>query len=370
MFSDKRATTTPGEQKGFKAHAPHFIPWLRNSLKAHHGGGDLGLNGAYKSSSEGRNSLTPLERAKGIGFFSIQGKDRAKKGELRCNGMGMLPVVLRGHQILPGSVRKQKEDSPARRNKTKELDVEHNTDTHLSPEQGLDDSSSSALESQKAGQTNLHQTQNDTSIPPGRKYGPLVGLHPTPVPMLLAEKPNCNVPVVVCMEDREGKMWDYSSQTTYRQRDLHSSSWLSSDNQELVERQQGSSSSFGYINKHSRSSQSQRDLTALREPFSGPLNGLIFSTETPSGAPGCTSTLRGPRKPRPNTERIAILGQNQTWVQQRAGREEEARRKGAGCSRKLVRNQIKRVVDNLEQVLTSLRDIQQEIKEVKPTVLC
>ncbi|KAM4738827.1 uncharacterized protein FYW61_003491 isoform 1-T2 [Anableps anableps] len=364
MFSDSRATTTPGEQKGFKAHAPHFIPWLRNSLKAHHSSGDLGLNGAYKSSSEGRNSLTPLERAKGIGFFSIQGKDRTKKADLRCNGMGMLPVVLRGHHILPGSEGKLKEDGPARWNKTKELDVEPSTNTQLSPEEGLTESSSSAPESQNVGHTNLRQTQNDTSGPSVRKYGPLVGPHPTPVPVLLAEKPNCNVPVVVCMEDREGKMWDYTSHTTYRQRDLHSSSWLSSDTQELIERQHGFCSSFSYINKHSRSSQSQRDLTALREPFNGPLNGLIFSTETPPGGLGCTSTLRGPRKPQLNSERIAILGQNQTWVPHRPNREQEPQRKGACCSRKVVRNQIKRVVDNLEQVLTSLRDIQQEIKEV------
>ncbi|MEQ2242815.1 hypothetical protein ILYODFUR_000601 [Ilyodon furcidens] len=359
MFSDSRATTTPREQKGFKPHAPHFIPWLRNSLKAQHGSGDLGLNGTYKSSSEGCNSLTPLERAMGIGFFSIQGKDRAKKGELRCNGIGMLPVVLRGHHILPGSVGKQ-EEGPARWNKTKELDVQPNT--QLSQE-GQPDSSSSAPESQNVGHTNLSQTQKDTSSPSVRKYRPLVGPHPTPVPVQ-AEKPNCNAPVVVCMEDREEKMWDYTSHTTSRQRDLHSSSWLSSDAQELLERQHRFSSSFSYINKHSRSSQSQRDLRALREPFNRPLNGLLYSTETPPGGLGCTSTLRCPRKPMQNSERIAILGQNQTWVQHRPNREHKPQRKGPGCNRKVVRNQIKRVVDNLEQVLTSLRDIQQEIKEV------
>ncbi|XP_027883740.1 uncharacterized protein LOC114151048 [Xiphophorus couchianus] len=347
MFSDSRATAiTPGEQRGFKAHAPHFIPWLRNSLKAHHSsssGGDLGLNGAYRSSSEGRSTLTPLERAKGIGFFS----SRAKKGELRCNGIGMLPVVLRGHHILPGSVGNQREDGPARWSKTKELEVEPSTNSQLSPEKGLADSCSSPPQSQNVGYT---------SSPSVRKYGPLVGPHPTPVPVLLAEKPDCNVPVVVCMEDSEGKMWDYTSHTTYRQRDVHSSSWLSSGTQQLIERERGFSSSFSCVNKHGRSSQSQRDLTAL--------NGLIFSSQTPPGALGCTATLRGPRRPRPNSEQIAILGQNQTWVPHRPNREQEPQRNGAGCSRKVVRNQIKRVVDNLEQVLTSLRDIQQEIKEV------
>ncbi|XP_035997091.1 COPII coat assembly protein SEC16 [Fundulus heteroclitus] len=379
MFSDSRATTTPGEQKGFRPHAPHFIPWLRNSLKAHHssgGGGDLGLNGAYKAGSEGRSSLTPLERARGMGFFSIQGKDRAKKGELRCNGMGMffsiqgkdrakkgelrcngmgmLPVVLRGHHILPGGVGKQQEDGPARWNK--------DPHTQASPEEGLADSSSSAPESRNVGHTDLRQTQNDTSSPPVRKYGPLVGPRPTPAPVLLAEKPGYDdVPVVVCVEGGEGKTWDYTSRTTYRQRDLHSSSWVSSDTRELIERQHGFSARFSYVNKHSRSSQSQRDLT---EPPDGRPNGLVFPADTPPAGPGCTAAPRGARKPRPSSERISILGQNQTWVQHRPSRGEEPQRKGAGCSRKVVRNQIKRVVDNLEQVLTSLRDIQQEIKEV------
>uniref|UniRef100_A0A1A8C188 Proline rich 16 n=1 Tax=Nothobranchius kadleci TaxID=1051664 RepID=A0A1A8C188_NOTKA len=361
MFSDSR-TTTPGEQKSFKPHTPHFIPWLRNSLKAQHGGGDLGVNGPYKSSSEARNNLTPLERAKGIGFFSIQGKERGKKGELRCNGIGMLPVMLRGHHILPGSLGKQKDGGSARWNKTKELD----TDTPRS-EEGLGDSSSSTPKNHSfvknhGSSLGLHQPQKDgTSV---KKYGPLVGPPPTPVPMLVAEKPQ--VPVVVCVEDGEGKVWDYSSRTTYRQRDLHSSSWLSSDTQRLIERQQGFSSSFSYINKHSRNSQSHRDLGETTvEALNGPLNGLIFSTEIPHRGLPCTTTLRGPRKPRPNSERITTLGQNQTWVQHKPNAKEESpQRKEAGCTTRVVRNQIKRVMDNLEQVLTALRDIQQEMKEV------
>ncbi|XP_070817403.1 uncharacterized protein [Chaetodon trifascialis] len=366
MFSDSRAPA-PGEQKGFKPHAPHFIPWLRNSLKPHHSS-DLGLNGLYKSSSEAPNNLTPLERAKGIGFFSIQGKDRAKKGELRCNGVGMarmLPVVLRGHHILPGTLGKQREDSPARWNQSPELHPDPNTQT--SPGDGtqvLSSSSTSAQDNQTfagnhSSHLSPHRPQTSTTV---RKYGPLVGPPPAPVP----EEPNCKVPVVVGMEDRRGKVWDYAS--TYRQRDFHSSSWLSSDTQGLTERQHGFTSSFSYIKQQSRNSQSHRDLTEMREPpvegFNGPLNGVIFSTEVPQSGLGCTTTLRGPRKSRPSLERIGILGQNQTWVQYRPTSEGEAQRKEAGCSRKVVRNQIKRVVDNLEQVLRALRDVHQEMKEV------
>ncbi|XP_044217663.1 uncharacterized protein LOC122989048 [Thunnus albacares] len=369
MFSDSRAPA-PGEQKGFKPHTPHFIPWLRNSLKPHHSS-DLGLNGPYKSNSEARSNLTPLERAKGIGFFSIQGKDRAKKGELRCNGVGMarmLPVMLRGHHILPGSLGKQREDSPARWNQSPELEPDPNA--QISPgdgPQGLGNSSTSAQNNHTfvSSHLSLLHAQNDATSTTVRKYGPLMGPPPVSVPALLAEEPNCKVPVVACMEDRRGKVWDYASHTI-RQRDLHSSSWLSSDTQGLIERQHGFSSSFSYI---SRNSQSQKDLTALRDPpvegFNGPLNGVTFSTEVPQRGLGCTATLRGPRKPRPSSERIAVLGQNQTWVQHKqANREGESQRKEAGCNRKVVRNQIKRVVDNLEQVLAALRDVHQEMKEV------
>uniref|UniRef100_UPI0037E9C961 serine/arginine repetitive matrix protein 1 n=1 Tax=Semicossyphus pulcher TaxID=241346 RepID=UPI0037E9C961 len=363
MFSDSRAPA-PGEQKGFKPHAPHFIPWLRNSLKPHHSG-DLGLNGQCKSSSEARNNLTPLERAKGIGFFSIQGKDRAKKGELRCNGVGMarmLPVVLRGHNILQGGLGKQREESPARWNQSPEL--QPNPSTQVSPgetPQVLSKNSAQdnhTLVRNHSGHPSLLQAQNDGTSTQVRKYGPLVGPPPAPI----TEETNCKVPVVVGCEDRRAKVWDY---TTYRHRDRHSSSWVSSDSRGLIERQHGFTSSFSYIKQQSRNSQSQRD---LREPpvegFNGPLNGVIFSTEVPQRGLGCTTTLRGPRKPRPGLERISILGQNQTWVQYRPSNGGEARRKEAGCSRKVVRNQIKRVVDNLEQVLTALRDVQQEMREV------
>nr|XP_020468694.1 histone-lysine N-methyltransferase 2E-like [Monopterus albus] len=351
MFSDSRASE-PGEQRGFKPHTPNFIPWLRNSLKPNHSS-DLGLSGPYKSSSEAPTTLPTLERTKGIGFFSIQGKDRVKKGELRFNGVGMarmLPVVLRGHHILPGSLRKQRED---RWSQSPEQDTDPTTQT--SPgngPQGLVNSSASAQDNHSFVRTHnshlsLLQSQNDRTSTPVRKYGTLVGPHPVPAPTLLTEEPNCKVPVVVCLEDRRGKVWDYTSHTTYHQSDPHSSSWLSSDTQGLIERHHD----FSYIRQQSRNSQSQRDLTALGEPpvelFNGPLNGGIFSTEVPQR--GCITTPQDPGEPRPSSGR---------------NREGESQRKEADCSRMVVRNQIKRVVDNLEHVLTALWDIHQEMKEV------
>lgn len=359
MFSDSRAPA-PGEQKGFKSHTPHFIPWLRNSLKPHQSG-DLGLNGPYKSNSDTRNNLTPLERAKGIGFFSIQGKDRGKKAELRCNGVGkarMLPVALRGHHILPGSLGKQREDSPARWNRTKELGTDRNA--QISPGEGPRGPANSSSAAQgnhtfvRKHSSHLSPHQSDSSSNSVKKHGPLLGPPAAPVAALLSEEPNFNVPVVMCMEGKEGKVWDYAS---HRQRDHRSSSRLNYDTQGLIERQRG----FSCTSKHSRSSQSQRDLTALREPPVEDLNGVIFSTEVPHRGPSCTTTLQGPEKPRLSSERTALLAQNQT---NRPKSEGESQRKEASCRRKVVRNQIKRVVVNLEQVLKALRDVHQEMKEV------
>ncbi|XP_068176474.1 uncharacterized protein [Antennarius striatus] len=351
MFSDSSAPA-PGEQKGFKSHAPHFIPWLRNSLKPHHSS-DLGLNGPYKPSSEVRNNLTHLERAKGIGFFSIQGKDRAKKGELRCNRVGMarmLPVVLRGHHILPGGLGKQRKDSPPRWNQSPELQPERNMQMCLGERlQGLSSSPPSAQDNltfvrNPSSQLNLPQSQNDCSSTLIRKYGPLAGPPSAPSP----DEANLKAPVVVVTDDKRGKVSHYGSSTIYQQKDLHLSNWLNSD------------TSFSDNKHRNMISKSHRDLTALREPpvegVNGPLNGVIFSTEVPQEGINHNPTLQGSSKSRPN--------QNQACVQYSPTNDRGVQKKEAGCTRTVVRNQIKRVVVNLEQVLRALRDIHQEMKEV------
>ncbi|XP_077391682.1 uncharacterized protein LOC144027756 [Festucalex cinctus] len=316
MFSDSRAPAAK-EHRAFKPHAPHFIPWLRNSLKSQQSA-DLGLNGPYKSNPELRDNLAPLERTKGIGIFSIPGKNKAKKSELRCNGVGvarMLPVVLRGHHILG----KPKEGSPVKAKQSSEVEFDPVS------------------------------------------HGPPAGSPQVPTPALLIESPDSKVGVR--MEERREDIWDYTSHVIH-QRDLQSSVWLSSNPQgSSKDGHRGFRSSFSYI---SRNCQSQRDLSVLREPpvdgSGAPRNGVIFSTEVPHRGLGFTTTLRGPGK---HGKRIAALGANQArWVQQKPKSDAESRRKGAECNRKMVRNQLKRVVDNLEQVLTALRDVQQEMKEV------
>ncbi|XP_077462688.1 uncharacterized protein LOC144078484 [Stigmatopora argus] len=316
MFSDR-------EHRAFKPHAPHFIPWLRNSLKSQQSA-DLGLNGPYKSDPELRDNLAPLERSKGMGIFSIPGKNKSRKGDLRCNGVGMgrmLPVVLRGHHILG----KQKEGSPAKSKQSSEVELDP---------MGRDGPNEGRL---------------------------LAGSPLVPPPALLIEGSDAKVDV--CVEERREDVWDYTSHVIH-QRDLQSSVWLSSNPQGSVkDGQRGFRSSFSYI---SRNCQSQRDLSVLREPpveVSGaPLNGVLFSAEVPHRSLGFTTTLRGPGK---HGKRLQAFGPNRTrWVQGKPKCEEESPRKGTDCGRKVVRNQLKRVVDNLEQVLTALRDVQQEMKEV------
>ncbi|XP_072770836.1 uncharacterized protein [Nerophis lumbriciformis] len=274
MFSDSRA---PAEHRAFKPHAPHFIPWLRNSLKSQRAAAaDLGLGSAYKSNPELHHNSAPLERTRGMGIFSIPGKNKAKKSEPRCNGAGvarMLPAVLRGHHIL-GKMQKDA-GSPAK----------------------------------------CHRDES-----PVKKQAP------PPSPALPTEAP-------VCVEERRADVWDY----TIHQRDLQSSVWL-------------------------RTARASRDLTVLREapPVEG-VNGVVFSAEVPRAALGFTTTLRGPGKH--GSKRVPPGCQNQNGgVRHRAKSEEEAQ--GTACSRKVVRRQLKKVMDNLEQVLTALRDVQQEMKEV------
>ncbi|XP_019727242.1 uncharacterized protein LOC109516886 [Hippocampus comes] len=329
MFSDSRAPVAK-EHRAFKPHAPHFIPWLRNSLKSQQSV-DLGLNGPYKSNPELHDNLAPLERTKGIGIFSIPGKNKTKKSELRCNGVGMarmLPVVLRGHHILG----KQKEGSPAKSKQSSEVELDP-----------------------------ISLGGAPTPGSPVTKYGPLVGSPPVPTSALLTEGSDSKVGV--CMEESREDVWDYTGHVIH-QRDLQSSVWLSSNPQgSSKDGQRGFRSSFSYI---SRNCQSQRDLSALREPpaegSGAPLNGVIFSTEVPHKGLGFTTTLRGPGK---HGKRIPALGASQArWLRHKPKSQEDSQRTGTECNRKMVRNQLKRVVDNLEQVLTALRDVQQEMKEV------
>lgn len=353
MFSESR-TPAPGEQRSFKPHAPHFIPWLRNSLKPHHascgsggGGSDLGLNGPYKSagkSEANRNSnLAPLEKAKGIGIFSSKpAKSRAKR-ELRFNAAGVARILPVVHHILQGPLGKQREEggSVEQEERPPELDREPEG-REVEPQQQEPRNSSASIRDQNPASA----LQSDGTVTLLRKYGPPVEAAPSqPDHKVSADGPDDTVP-----------------------------STLSSDiSRESTERQHVFTSSFTLIRPKSSSSQSYRDLTSLREPPTEgpglPLNGLIFSTEVPlRGLASCSTSLRSSRKHKLSLEHSGTLGvHSHTWTQRRPtneGRGTARQEAGASCSRKVVRHQIKRVVDNLEQVLRALRDVHQEMSEV------
>ncbi|XP_056132839.1 proline-rich protein 36 [Lampris incognitus] len=369
MFSDRK------DHRGFKPHTSHFFPWLRNGLKANQDS-NLGLDGAYTCGTEPRSTLSPLGKAKGVCLLSkdlIQGKDKEKKGDARCNGVGLakrLPVVLRGHHILPGSLGRQRGDSPARWKQPPEQNPDSDNPGDKPKRLGdtspsvHDYSSEYSVVRSQLGPPNPPPSQTDRTSPPVRRYGPL--LVPTPVSgparpgKFKGQEPNCNAPVIVCMEEGREKTWHYARHT-YLQRDLHSSILLNS-----AERQQGLD--------HSKE-RSQRDLAGSEEPlsvaaFNGPnsLHGVIFSTEVPlrDRDSGCS------RKPRPSSEcTLSWAQRSQTWSRSRPTSGGEARvawreagQTGPRCSRKAVRSQIKRVVANLEQVLGALKDVHQEMKEV------
>ncbi|XP_072293994.1 uncharacterized protein [Eucyclogobius newberryi] len=330
MFSDSRGS---GEHKGFKTHGSHFLPWLRNSLKAHQNH-DSSLNGTVKSGSENRNHL------KGMGFFSIQGKDKEKKG---CNGVArVLPVVLIGHHILSG---KQREDSPARWTQSPELEPDVNNTSEREQSLGQDNHDET-----KCSPQNVAPSQSDQTGTTLRRYGPLVVAPPA-----LQEDSKSTPPVGLSVDNKE-KVWDYSSRS-FRQRNLHSASWVGPETQSILKRHQFTSS-FSFIHQQTRNSQSHRDLTSLRDTqLDRALNGVLFSTQVAQRGPGCTKTLRGPRKPRPSSEHITNL--EQSWF-----KPDRIDINAGDSKRKAVRNQIQRVMDNLEHVLGSLRDVQQEMKEV------
>uniref|UniRef100_A0AAV2KUF5 Uncharacterized protein n=1 Tax=Knipowitschia caucasica TaxID=637954 RepID=A0AAV2KUF5_KNICA len=332
MFSDRKGSA---EHKGFKTHGSHFLPWLRSSLKSHQNH-DSNLNGTIKSGSEHRNHL------RGKGFFSIQSKDKEKKG---CNGVArVLPVVLKGHHIL--SAGKQREDSPARWTQSPELD----------PEVSIRSELEKSFVPDKHDETNctpktVAPSQSDQRCTTLRRYGPLVVASPA-----VPEDTESIPPVVGVFVDNKEKVWDYSTRS-FRQRDLHSASWVGPETQSILKRHQFTSS-FSFIHQQTRNSQSHRDLTSLRDTqLDRALNGVLFSTQVAERGPGCTKTLRGPRKPRPSSEHITNL--EQTWLQPNRNSINTGDSK-----RKVVRNQIKRVMDNLEHVLGALRDVQQEMKEV------
>ncbi|CAB1324505.1 unnamed protein product, partial [Coregonus sp. 'balchen'] len=385
MFSDTRA---PGEHRGVQHSNPHLDLWLHNGLRAHHS--KMGLNGQRRRADA---NLTYPNRAKEVGFTSqevmnnIHGKERTGP---HLNELGLEArrqhFGLWEHHVQPDL--SSQAGSPSR--------WSHGQ----SPEPGLRHRSSVRdhyTECSFVG--NPRQTLPHPSV---RKYVKAPVLGPAP-PTQFKGQDGCKVPV--CLEDQ---LWGYSRQTC--QKDLHTSSWVDSATAtQGLPRHQSFSSTLSSNKKNVRNSQRdltrpvsgpetklhqkdltrpvsgpetklhqkdltrpvsgletklhQKDLTRPVEGYNGPssLHEVIFSTEVPQrdmGGP-TLKPQQSPSKPCPAPED----------VQTRPPSGDQGSRSGSGLTgskkhQKVVRDQIRKVVENLEEVLGGLKDIHQEMKEV------
>ncbi|XP_021432399.2 uncharacterized protein LOC110499562 [Oncorhynchus mykiss] len=337
MFSDTRA---PGEHRGFQHSNPHLNLWLHNRFRAHHS--DMGLNGQRRRTDA---NLTYPNRAKEVGFKSqevinnIHGKERMGA---HLNGLGLEELDLRS-QV----------GSPSRWSQVP------------SPEPGLRHSASVRNHyTERSFVWNHRQTLPHPSV---RNY-----VTPPAPPTQFKGQDGCKVPV--CLEDQ---LWGYPRQTC--QRNLHKSSWVDTTTAtQGLPRHQSFGSTLSSTPKKVRNIQrdltrpvggpetrrDQKYLTKPVEGYNGPssLHEVIFSTEVPQRNMG-GPTLRpqqSPSKPCPTPED----------VQTRPTSGHHGSRRGPGLTgskrshRKVVRDQIRRVVENLEEVLGGLKDIHQEMKEV------
>ncbi|XP_041746271.2 proline-rich protein 36-like isoform X2 [Coregonus clupeaformis] len=355
MFSDTRA---PGEHRGYQHSNPHLNLWLHNRFRAHHS--DMGLNGQRRRTDA---NLTYPNRAKEVGFKSqevintIHGKERMGP---HLNGLGLEEPDL-----------SSQEGSPSRWSQGQ------------SPEPGLRHSASVRNHyTEHSFVWNHRQTLPHPSV---KNY--VMAPAPAP-PKQFKGQDGCKVPV--CLEDQ---LWGYPRQTC--QRNIHKSSWVDSATatQDLPIHQ-SFSSTLSSTQKKVRNShrhltrpvggpetrrdqkdltkpvggpetrRDQKDLTKPVEGYNGPssLHEVIFSTEVPQrnmGGPTLRSQ-QSPSKHCPTPED----------VQTRPPSGHQGSRRGPGLTgskrshRKVVRDQIRRVVENLEEVLGGLKDIHQEMKEV------
>lgn len=393
MFSDSRAPGPGNHGRGVYQHiSPHLSHWLSKGLKPPHHK-DMGLKplhsdtGGLNSNGQCRrteaNSLTHLDRAKGIGFLSqevvnipVHGKDRTTHTSRFTNGLGLgrrLPFPLREHHVEP-ECGEQRGTSPTRWSLP-------------SPEPGL--SLGLRLKHSSSSVKDVYRTESSFV---GNHYQteshPIVRKYVTAAAPALPTQFKGHDKVPVCEEEGTARG---RARQAYYQRDRRTSSWVDSATLGSRNRHKGTGSIFSYAKEPCRNIQSQRDLIRPQgipvEGYNGPssLHEVIFTTEVPQMDVGSSKAQTSPSKtpcpgseePRPRSEEVDTRTRTRprseevhvktrprpaNVEQQRPRREPTI--SGAERNQKAVRDQIKRVVDNLEQVLGGLKDVHQEMKEV------
>ncbi|XP_010869770.2 uncharacterized protein LOC105011449 [Esox lucius] len=352
MFSD---TSAPGEHRVLQHSNPNLNLWFHNGLGAHHS--DMGLNGQCR-----RVDANPIysNRFKEVGFTAQEATNNTHETERtgpQLNGLGLEARRLRFASLYVQSDSSSQEGRPSRWSQG------------LSPELGLRHTMSGrshCTESSFVG--NHRQTLPHPSV---RKCltGTALGLAP---PTQFKGQDGCKVPA--CLEDQ---LQGHSRQTC--QRDLSTFSLMDSATV-TQDRPRHQSFSSTLSSKKGKSQNSHRDMTRpargpetrldkkdLTKPvegYNGPscLHEIIFSTEIPQkNMKGPTpKPQQSPSKSFPTTEDIQTRPPSANQGSSRGTSRAGSKR----SHQKVVRDQIQRVVKNLEEVLGGLKDVHQEMKEV------
>ena len=418
MFTaDRRA---PGDQRGVaQPGSPrlHLRPWLHNGLKTPHlDQENVGMNGTCQQAKTGLTYLDrTLSRTRGLGFrflsrakVDLPGRTEIKKkvryGLGLGRGLGLspdrkLPEVLQDLHVRPDSRRGKTEASPARCSQPPGPEPGQGAVPVRVPRlgQGLHPGQGQRHNLGLAPQTGPEPRQGHNSSTSVMDYctdvsfvnhlnPPRTEPHPSDRKLVLAPvapttwfkgQTNCGAPVRAEGE----KVWVCG--TTPSQKELRSSLWVRSYSQgggENCIRPALSSSTSGLALEQGRglpALDQGRGLPALGDPwrqrelqgpsaddFNGPisLQRLIFSTEVPHRD-------KGPLTPRSHNSHSSWSPRSQL-LQPGPSRQDQRPRMEAGpgvtrCSRRELRDQIRRVMDSLENVLGGLKDVHQEMKEVR-----
>ncbi|XP_036375105.1 uncharacterized protein LOC118771264 [Megalops cyprinoides] len=330
MFSDSRQL---GKHRVFQ-HNNNPQRWLHNGVTVQRDTGHMG------PSRQAEASLLPPDRRRETAPVEEKGNAQEKeRTETNFDGQNIQRKLLLAQQkrcTLPDSVGQSvpRESNTARWNQAPEPRQRYSVPVR---EHFSDYACTS-----RGYQTEPH--------PSGRKYVP-------PPPIGFKGHQSYRVPGYMVRR----RFWGYAREDC--QRELNSSGQASAAAHGF-DRHYGSNSTFHRGQEYIKSNHSLRDLTKPKnqpeQGCNGPssVQGLIFSTEVPQIELDCTRQ-RGLCWPSSNT----TDSQNK-HASSEQGQSRESGFDGPKMSQAAIRDQIRRVVGDLEGVLGGLKQVHLEMKEV------